>query len=171
MYCRGKNTDVCKNAPLRVTRGAEGNSEGPGTRSYRRLWPGPRLRSHMVPLTADMLGTEEHAAVCPDSAALAEECADVRLVLITTVVRMTAICLFSGTFRSEPRQRSSRGQQDLEELLPPQTPACCAHPGLGFCLTPLRHPPGPVLGLFQSGPQTPASPSAEAHLSSLRGSR
>lgn len=44
---------------------------------------------------ADRVRTEEHAAVCSNSTALADERADAHLVPFTTVVRMTGGCLCS----------------------------------------------------------------------------
>lgn len=85
---------------------AEGNSGAPepGTRSYRSLWQMKRGPSRDSAHTwfhlqqsreADTVRTEEHAAVCPNSTALADERADACLVPFTTVVRMTSVCLFS----------------------------------------------------------------------------
>lgn len=85
---------------------AEGNSGAPepGSRSYRSLWQmkrGPSRDSahtwfHLQPSReADTVRMEEHAAVCPNSTALADERADACLVPFTTVVRMTGVCLFS----------------------------------------------------------------------------
>lgn len=73
-----------------------------------------------------------------------------RLVLFTTVVRMTGVCLFSGTSSQshyrDPAEDSRTWRSCCLLKLQPVVLTQVWVMGAEFLPDPLRHPPGPVLG-------------------------